>query len=154
AGGAARLGGRLVAAVAGPRTLLLVPFRPESQAGWIQNSPSLQLPLLPLGPDASVELLRELLGSDPSVAGLAERIAGRTAGNPFFAEEIVQALADAGSLDGSKGAYRLRGPAERLGLPASVQALLGAPSARRPGRRNAAVRTPAGGGRARRAPGR
>src|SRR5262249_41918938 len=80
----------LVDAVAGPRTLLLVPFRPEYHAGWMQKSHYFQLPLLPLGPEASSELLRELLGSDPSLAGLTERIAERTAGNPFFAEEMVQ----------------------------------------------------------------
>src|SRR5262249_32825193 len=102
----------LVDAVAGTRTLLLVTFRPEYHAGWMQKSYYLQLPLLPLGPEASAELLRELLGSDPSVAGLTERIRERTAGNPFFAEEIVQALTDAGSLDGSKGAYCLRTPVE------------------------------------------
>src|SRR5262249_2034944 len=74
----------LVDAVPGTRTLLVLNFRPEYHAGWMQNSHYLQLPLLPLGPEASGELLRELLGSDPSVGGLAERIAERTAGNPFF----------------------------------------------------------------------
>src|SRR5262245_42223950 len=116
----------LVDAVAGTRTLLLVTFRPEYHPGWMQNSYYLQLPLLPLGPEASRELLRELLGSDPSLAGLAERIRERTAGNPFFAEEIVQALAEAGGLDGPKGAYRLRAAVETLVLPASVQVVLGA----------------------------
>src|SRR5262249_38901141 len=55
----------LVDAVAGTRTLLLVTFRPEYHAGWMQNSHYLQLSLLPLGPEASGELLRELLGADP-----------------------------------------------------------------------------------------
>jgi class 3 adenylate cyclase/tetratricopeptide (TPR) repeat protein len=116
----------LVDAVPGTRTLLVLTFRPEYHAGWMQKSYYLQLPLLPLGPEASSELVRELLGSDPSVAGLAERIRERTAGNPFFAEEMVQALAEAGSLDGSRGAYRLRAPLETLVLPASVQVVLGA----------------------------
>src|SRR5262245_13776531 len=125
-GGSAPFVETLVDAVAGTRTLLLVTFRPEYQAAWMQKSYYLQLPLLPLGREASGELLRELLGSDASVAGLPERIRVRTAGNPFFAEEIVQALAEAGSLDGSKGAYRLRTPVETLVLPASVQVVLGA----------------------------
>src|SRR5262245_26764537 len=133
----------LVDALAGTRTLLLVTFRPEYHAGWMQNSHYLQLPLLPLSPEASSELLRELLGSDPSVAGLTERIAERTAGNPFFAEEIVQALADAGSLDGSKGAYRLRAPVETLVLPASVQVVLGARIDRLPEREKHVLQTAA-----------
>src|SRR5262249_46165479 len=69
----------LVDAVAGTRTLLMVTFRPEYQAAWMQKSYYLQLPLLPLGQEASGELVRELLGSDPSLAGLTERIAERTA---------------------------------------------------------------------------
>src|SRR5262249_12548884 len=72
-----------------------------------------------------------------------ERIAERTAGNPFFAEEIVQALADAGSLDGSRGAYRLRAPVETLVLPASVQVVLGARIDRLPEREKHVLQTAA-----------
>jgi class 3 adenylate cyclase/tetratricopeptide (TPR) repeat protein len=133
----------LVDAVPGTRTLLVVNFRPEYHAAWMQKSHYLQLPLLPLGPEASSELLRELLGSDPSVAGLGERIRKRTAGNPFFAEEIIQALAEAGSLDGSKGAYRLRAPVETLALPASVQVVLGARIDRLPEREKQVLQTAA-----------
>src|SRR5439155_783993 len=83
-------------------------------------------PLLfvPLGPAAIAELLRDLLGTDPSLAGLAERIRERTGGNPFFIEEIVQALVEGGGLQGTRGAYQLVKPAERLALPATVQAVL------------------------------
>src|SRR5262249_48159275 len=133
----------LVDAVPGTRTLLVLTFRPEYHAAWMQKSHYLRLPLLPLGPEASSELLRELLGSDPSVAGLVERMRQRTAGNPFFAEEIVQALADAGSLDGSKGVYRLRAPVETLGLPASVQVVLGARIDRLPEREKHVLQTAA-----------
>src|SRR5262245_16206100 len=133
----------LLDAVAGTRTLLLVTFRPEYHAGWMQKSHYQQLPLLPLGAEASSELLRGLLGSDPSLAGLTERIAERTAGNPFFAEEMVQALAEAGSLDGSKGAYRLRAPVETLVLPVSVQVVLGARIDRLPEREKHVLQTAA-----------
>jgi class 3 adenylate cyclase len=142
-GGSAPFVETLVDAVATTRTLLLVTFRPEYHAGWMQKSQYLQLPLLPLGAEASGELLHELLGSDPSVRALAERIRERTAGNPFFAEEIVQALADAGSLDGSKGAYRLRTPVETLVLPASVQVVLGARIDRLPEREKHVLQTAA-----------
>src|SRR5262245_53262825 len=142
-GGSAPFVETLVDAVPDTRTLLLVTFRPEYHAGWMQNSHYLQLPLLPLGPEASSELLRELLGSDPSLAGLTERIRERTAGNPFFAEEIVQALADAGSLEGSKGANRLRAPVETLVLPASVQVVLGARIDRLPEREKHVLQTAA-----------
>src|SRR5262249_59265672 len=95
-------------------------------AGWMQKSYYQQIALLPLPTEATGELLRELLGRDPSIARLGERIPDRAGGNPFFIEEIVQALAEAGSLVGSKGAYRLVESATDLVLPATVQAVLAA----------------------------
>src|SRR5207249_2713153 len=93
----------LVDAMPGTRTLLLLNFRPEYHAGWMQKSYYQQLPLLPLGAAASVELLRDLLGSDPSVAGLTGRIRERAGGNPFFTEELVQGLVETGGLEGTRG---------------------------------------------------
>src|SRR5438552_3562565 len=104
----------LLDAVVGTRALVLVNFRPEYQAPWTGRSYYHQLPLAPLGPDAIRELLDALLGTDPSIAGLAEMIHARTGGNPFFTEEVVQNLIESGKLQGSKGAYRLVTPVEKL----------------------------------------
>jgi adenylate cyclase len=82
--------------------------------------------LAPLGAAASGELASGLLGRDASLGDLAERIVERTGGNPFFIEEIVQALADAETLVGERGAYRLVEPVTSLALPASVQVVLAA----------------------------
>jgi class 3 adenylate cyclase len=116
----------LVEASPGNRTLVLLNFRPEYHATWMERSHYQQLPLMPLGPEAIEELLRELLGADPSVGSLSSRIRERTEGNPFFIEETVQALAEVGSLEGKKGAYRLVRPADDLALPTTVQAVLAA----------------------------
>jgi class 3 adenylate cyclase/tetratricopeptide (TPR) repeat protein len=110
----------------GNRTLVLLNFRPEFHASWMQRSYYQQLPLLPLGPEAIEELLRDLLGTDPSVASLGARIRDRTVGNPFFIEETVQTLAETGSLEGTKGAYQLLRPVAELVLPANVKAVLAA----------------------------
>ena len=82
--------------------------------------------LEPLGPDDTRELLRDLAGEDPSLDGLAELVHERTAGNPFFIEEIVRGLAEAGHLEGERGAYRLARPVEDAGVPATVQTVLAA----------------------------
>ncbi len=108
------------------RTLLVVTFRPEYRAPWMQSAHYRQLSLLPLGPAAIAELLDSLLGRDPSLAGLAERIRERAGGNPFFTEEVVQSLLEAGVLGGARGAHRLVRPVERLEIPASVQSILAA----------------------------
>jgi adenylate cyclase len=113
-------------AIAGGPGVLLVNFRPEYRAHWMQKSWYQQLPLDPLGPEAIGALLGDLLGSDASLAGLADRIHARTAGNPFFAEEIVRSLAESGTLAGAKGAYRLTAPVASLDVPDSVHAVLAA----------------------------
>jgi class 3 adenylate cyclase/tetratricopeptide (TPR) repeat protein len=116
----------LVEATRGTRTLMLVNFRPEYRADWMQRSDYQQLPLTPLGSEAIRALLGQLLGPDPSVAELPAVIEARTAGNPFFTEEVVSALIEADQLVGTRGAYRLVGSVDRVQIPATVQAVLAA----------------------------
>ena len=85
-----------------------------------------QIALVPLGAEAIEELLGDLLGSDASLAGLPELIRERTAGNPFFIEEVVRSLDEDGNLEGERGAYRLVRPVEDAAVPASVEAVLSA----------------------------
>lgn len=105
-------------------TLLIVNFRPEYQAAWMHRSGYQQLPLAALSQKAMTELLQDLLGSDPSLEELAGLIQERTAGNPFYIEEVVQGLVDAGSLDGVRGAYRLVHSVGQINIPPTVQAVL------------------------------
>ena len=114
----------MVDAQAGSHRLLLVNFRPEYHAEWMQKSWYRQVPLTPLGLQATAELLADLLGHDPSIAGLTEPVHARTGGNPFFIEEVAQSLIESRQLLGTSGAYRLVTPVERLEVPATVQALL------------------------------
>ena len=115
-----------VDALPGSNTLLLVNFRPEYHADWRQKSWYRQIPLAPLGPKATQELLDDFLGHDPSVVGLGDRIHERTEGNPFFTEEVVQTLIELGRLEGERGAYRLAEPVASLEIPATVRSLLAA----------------------------
>ncbi|HSS04367.1 MAG TPA: adenylate/guanylate cyclase domain-containing protein, partial [Solirubrobacterales bacterium] len=124
--GSAAMLGDLFGAVEETQTLVVVNFRPEYTRGWSGPPNYREISLQPLGPDDTRELLRDLAGEDRSLDGLAELIHERTAGNPFFAEEIVRALAEAGNLDGERGAYRLARPVEDSGVPASVQTVLAA----------------------------
>jgi tetratricopeptide (TPR) repeat protein len=125
-GGSEALLEQWVDAISGTRSLLIVNFRPEYHSGWMKKSYYHQLPLAPLGPDAIREFLDDLLGNDPSISGLAEVIHTRTAGNPFFTEEVVQGLIEAGNLEGTRGSYRLVTPVDRLAVPATVQSVLAA----------------------------
>jgi adenylate cyclase len=115
-----------VDAIGGSANLLVVNFRPEYHADWMQKSWYRQLPLAPLGADAIQELIRSLLGADPSLRGVAETVHARTGGNPFFAEETLRGLIESGNLEGSAGAYRLVTPIEELAIPPTVHSLLSA----------------------------
>jgi class 3 adenylate cyclase/tetratricopeptide (TPR) repeat protein len=110
----------------GNRTLMVLNFRPEYHASWMQRSYYQQLPLLPLSSEETSELLGDLLGADPSLRRLRVLIQERTGGNPFFIEETVQSLLETGSLVGSRGAHGLCHPVEEIGVPATVQSVLAA----------------------------
>jgi len=132
-----------VDALAGGPGLLVLNFRPEYRAAWMQKSYYRQIPLAPLGPAAVDELLADLLGRDASLAGLAAAIHTRTGGNPFFTEEVAQSLIESGQLQGQRGAYRLVTALEKLEVPARVQAVLAARIDRLPEREKQLLQTAA-----------
>src|SRR4051812_837338 len=115
-----------VEAAPGARGLAILNFRPDYHAAWMSKSYYRQIALAPLGPEAIEQLLDDLLGHDPSLTGLADFVRERTAGNPFFTEEVVYSLAEAGNLEGERGSYRLARPVDESAVPASVQAVLSA----------------------------
>ena len=116
--------GQFVEAVEGQRVLFVANFRPEYHGVWLRKSYYHQLPLLPLGPEATEALLDDLLGGDGALGPLRAKILERTRGNPFFVEEVVQALLESGALEGVKGALQLARPVEPLEIPGTVQAVL------------------------------
>lgn len=108
------------------RNLLLLNFRPEYQAPWMRRAHYQQLPLMPLAGDAVAVLLNELLGRDASLGDLASRIVRWAGGNPFYTEEIVRELVEAGYLKRTGETYRLVTSPESLPVPANVKAVLAA----------------------------
>lgn len=116
----------LAASVRRHRTLLLLNHRPDYAADWLHPLQSAHLGIAALDALQLTRLARNRLGGDASVLALAGEIGERAGGNPFFVEEAVQALADAGHLDGAAGAYRLRQAISEWPIPESVHALLAA----------------------------
>jgi adenylate cyclase len=109
----------------GTASVFLTTYRPEFRGALMQRADE-TITLRPLTDEMSVRLVRQLLGSDPSLAVLAEQVAMAAVGNPFFVEEMVRDLADRGVIAGSRGRYRLVGGVEQIGVPATVQAVLSA----------------------------
>jgi class 3 adenylate cyclase/tetratricopeptide (TPR) repeat protein len=116
----------LVESIADTKTLAVVNFRPEYTPPWAASPAYQETSLAPLAREDTEELLCDLAGDDPSLDGLDEPIHERTLGNPFFIEEIVRELAEAGHLEGERGAYHLVRPIESAGVPVTVQAILAA----------------------------
>lgn len=106
------------------QTLVLFNMRPGPLPDWLSAWQPHVLPLQPLESHAIEQVTRSLLGGGPDMDALATTIAQRAAGNPFFVEETVRALAAAGRLVGAPGAYALSGPLRSLRIPASVQAVI------------------------------
>ena len=86
-------------------SLVLVTYRPEYRGALARVHGAQTIALAPLSDSETAALVSELLGPDPSVGALGQKIAERAAGNPFFAEEIVRELAERGVL--RRGAGRI-----------------------------------------------
>ncbi len=105
------------------KLLLLVNYRPEYSHQWGSKTYYTQLRLDPLGRASADEMLSALLGDSIELAALKHLIIERTEGNPFFMEEMVQALFEDGALV-RDGAARLTRSLDALRIPATVQAIL------------------------------
>ncbi|HJY80910.1 MAG TPA: AAA family ATPase, partial [Candidatus Binatia bacterium] len=113
--------------LASAKVLLLVNYRPEYRHEWGNKTYYTRLRLDPLGRAHAEEMLAALLAekigtTDPSP--LHQFILEKTEGNPFFMEEIVQALVEEGVLTrGAVGAGCASLPTD-IHLPPTVQAVL------------------------------
>src|SRR5262245_17596041 len=103
------------------RVLVLVDYRPEYSHGWGDKTYYTQLRVDPLQPTSADELLQHLLGTNADLAPLKELLIRRTEGNPFFAEESVRSLVEAGVLVGEKAAYRPGLRIDEIRIPSTVQ---------------------------------
>src|SRR6185295_4617212 len=104
--------------------VVLASYRPGGEPSWLHEPNGAELRLAPLSRASSRELLDTLLGAAGELDPLREHVLDRTDGNPFFVEECVAELAEAGALVGTRGAYRL-GPASGVPkVPATVHAIL------------------------------
>jgi len=116
----------LADAIVGTTTLLVVNFRPGFAAPLMQRSHYRQINMRPLSPAQAATLVQDQLGSDPSLALLSRNIIERAQGNPFFLEELVNALVERGDFEGERGSFRLKGGIDAIPLPSTVQAVIAA----------------------------
>jgi tetratricopeptide (TPR) repeat protein len=115
----------LAASVASARVLLLFNYRPEYHHGWANKSYYTQIRLDPLAAVDGAAMLTFLLGDGVELDPLKRMVAERTGGNPFFIEEIVQALFEDGALV-RNGSIKVTCSVSQIRLPPTVQGMLAA----------------------------
>jgi class 3 adenylate cyclase len=115
-----------VAVIPQTHSMALFTYRPEYH-GALQRVPGAQtVALAPLSDSETSTLVAELVGLDRSVGAISQIIAGRAAGNPFFAQEITRELAGRGVLVGERGHYTSSADVGEIHVPATLQATIAA----------------------------
>jgi class 3 adenylate cyclase/predicted ATPase len=138
----------LVEGVGSARVLLLVNYRPEYQHAWGSKTYYTQLPLEALAREDADQMVSALLGAHPDLDRVKRLILDKSEGNPFFIEEIVQALFDRKALARTPDGVALTSPLTAIQIPATVQGVLAARIDRLPDRERTVLQTVAVIGRA------
>jgi class 3 adenylate cyclase/tetratricopeptide (TPR) repeat protein len=117
----------IVKAASGTNLVVVLNYRPSWPCPWLALPHYRQLPLAELDSGDINGLVRDLTGDDPTLEQMICHVARQSDGNPFFAEELVRALARSGALTGEWGHYR---PASSEWhepvLPPTIEAAIGA----------------------------
>jgi len=120
---------RLLVLTADSALLLVLAARPErDHPVWTLKElvardfahRSRDVTLRPLGADADRDLLRAMLGAETLPEDLQRRLLDRAEGNPFFLEELIRSLIDAGALKLEDGRWRFDSSAP-VDLPETVE---------------------------------
>jgi class 3 adenylate cyclase/tetratricopeptide (TPR) repeat protein len=102
--------------------------RPESAPlleELTQDLQSTRVDLTPLDEEGTAELIDSMLGA-PGPRELSPFVAARTAGNPFFIQELVRALQDSGMLLAEQGTWTTRPGWDARELPPTIEGVLAA----------------------------
>ena len=115
---------QLVEIVAVFPLMLVVTSRPDATTDWGTAEHQDLVHLAPLDPAASSAIARAVLGADRVAPELAARLHERTGGNPFFLEEVCEALREEGALAVTDGIATIAGDSTALHVPETVQGVL------------------------------
>ena len=115
----------LADAVAKTRTLLLLNYRPSYRVSWSALPHFRAIALKDLSEADTADLVKGLLSTRPALQKHFKVIVQRSAGNPFFAEELVHSLVERSDLADSLGNHKNDVASMIQTLPANVQAVIG-----------------------------
>ena len=104
--------------------LVVVTARPGPRHDWGPVGARTEIVLEPLNREAGLALLGSVLHSAVMPEELGSRLYERTGGNPFFMEEMAEALLEEGTVRVEEGRAVLVGALDALELPDTVQAVI------------------------------
>ncbi len=112
--------------LAGTPGLLILTWRPSYRPPFTEHTYVSRIVLEPLDEHNALQLVRSTLGIEDLPHDLAQLIARKAEGNPFFLEEIGRALLDSGVVRAEGGRLALTRPASTIVVPDRVQDVIAA----------------------------
>lgn len=112
--------------IAGHPILFILPHRPdEGLPDWSAHSHATSLSLDDLTDEACLGIVRGMISPVALPDSLCDLVLNKGAGNPFFIEEVVRALVDAGALQQDPaGAWQVVHAMETVELPDTVHGII------------------------------
>jgi tetratricopeptide (TPR) repeat protein len=114
----------IVGVIAPCSLMIVVIYRPEYASNWGNWSYLTPIVLRPLESYQVENIIKSVWRAEKIPEGLGALIHARTAGNPFFIEEICSTLIEEGTIQVSDRQAFLRRSLEQLSLPDTVQAVI------------------------------
>ncbi|HEX5435812.1 MAG TPA: tetratricopeptide repeat protein [Gemmatimonadaceae bacterium] len=104
--------------------LVVASCRPDDAIDWGSADHQTTIRLGPLDRDASVAIMSAVLHAECIAPPLARQIHDRTAGNPFFLEEVCQTLLEEGTVTVTAGEATATDASGAVQFPETVQAVI------------------------------
>lgn len=111
---------RTVEAIKPSRMLIVMTFRPEFFAPWLDQSHVTMLQLERLNKDEVGSMLASLTDGKSLPAELSEVIVSKTDGVPLFVEEMTKAILETGLVEDVGEKYVLQGPIANPSIPVTL----------------------------------
>ena len=115
---------KLIGMTAAYPLMLVVLYRPRSSVSWPAIGHHTPIVLKSLEVDLTATLIKSVLAVEQVAPELADKIHEHTGGNPFFIEEVCEALKADGHISVSQGKALLNQEMDRLVLPDSIEAVI------------------------------
>ena len=114
---------RLAGHIARHRVLMILSFRPEFEAPWIEQAHVTAIALNRLAPRDVDVMIDQIVGNNLLPAAVRQDIIERTDGVPLFVEEMTKAVLETGSEDEARQ-IAASVPSSAMAVPASLHASL------------------------------